>query len=189
MSYQNEMRNYRLTESEHAKLDAPVPIIDIYGDITIETYFYVRAAVVYLESKGSPEVKVLISSPGGNVGYGLYVYDLLRLYKGKKVALVHHIAASMGALILQACDTRTVAKHSVVLIHHISREDITLDVVRSKSQLVRLRNEMERNQALLYSILSTRTGKTVSEIKRACAKDTEMSAEEALAFGLIDVIV
>ena len=180
---------YKFSESQTALLKMASPIIDIVGDVNLEMMLYVRSAIIYLRSRGSPEVQVMISSPGGGVDSGLVIYDLLRLYPGKKIATVYDTAASMGALILQACDVRNCTRHSDVLIHHINRGRVTLDVLRSTAKAAKLREDMERDQARLYVILSSKTGKPVSAIRRECAKDKPMSAEEALKFGLIDAIV
>ncbi len=179
----------KLTDAQIELLKQNPPMIDIFGDINRDTFFYVRRALLYLKTKGSPNIDVIISSPGGNVTTGLDIYDLLRLYPGKISALIHDQAASMGAIILQACDIRRCAKHSSVLIHHISRKEITLDVLRSEEKRNELIEEMEKNQNQLYEILQLRTKKEISEIRKECEKDKYMNAEEAREFGLIDEIV
>jgi len=179
----------RITEAQLALLKKDSPAIDISGEVNGEMLQYVRAAVMFLRSRGTPAVDVTISSPGGRVSEGLDIYDLLRLYPGKKVATVFDRAASMGALILQACDVRKCARHAGVLIHHISTSNVTLDVLRSPKKLAKLRDDMERDQNQLYKILSDKTGQPITTIRRECAKDRMMDADEALKFGLIDEIV
>ncbi len=189
MSNHNENSEYRLTKAELEKLNAQKPFIDIFGEIDLEAYLYVRAAIVYLQSKNSPPIDVMISSGGGRVFYGLLIYDLLRLYEGKLVGVVYDIAGSMAAIILQACDVRTCSKHSRVLIHHVSSNEVSLDELRSPKRLAKLREDMERNQDLLYAILAEKTGQPIPVIRRECAKDRPLNAEEALKFHLIDKIV
>lgn len=180
---------YNMDEAKAALLKAPVPVIDIVGEVNSKMFSYVRGAIMYLRSRGNPEVHVTITSPGGDVDAGLDIYDLFRLYEGKKIMTVHDKAASMGAMILQAGDVRQCALHAHVLIHHISRGNVTLDLLRSKKKLAEMIQSMEQSQRRLYAILSDRTGKTVPEIRRECAKDQFMDAEEARHFGLIDEIV
>ena len=187
--FRNSNGKYQLNDAQMALLRGDEPIIDIVGDVESPMFAYVRSAVMFLRSRNAPDVQVFITSPGGNVDVGLDVYDLLRLYPGKKTATVYDKAASMGAMILQACDVRRSAKHSHILIHHISRGFISLDVLRSKKKSAEWREDMEKSQKRLYDILSERTGKTVSQIRAACAKDEFMTAQEALEFGLIDEIV
>ncbi len=189
MDFTNSEGAYQLSEAQLALLQAEVPVIDIVGSVDSPMCEYVRTAVMYLRTKGNPDIDVTITSPGGRVDMGLHIFDLLRLYPGKKTALVVGAAASMGAIILQACEMRRCMKHSTVLIHHISTSDITLDLIRSRTRLTQFRKDMETDQQRLYAILAEKTGKTIPEINKACAKDEPMTAEGAKAFGLIDEII
>lgn len=164
-------------------------IIDISGEIDVDTAFYVREALMRLVAKGSPDIKILITSDGGHVFVGLDVYDLLRNYSGATEGVVYGFARSMAAVILQACKKRIALRHANILIHHIAKTEVSLDILRDKRRTERLRDELEKNQERMYKILVDRTGRKVGEIKRECAKDREMSAEEALEFGLIDEII
>lgn len=164
-------------------------IIDIAGKVDSEMVEDVREAIIRLIASGSPNIRIMITSGGGNVDYGLIVYDLLRGYEGKKEAIVHGIAASMASIILQACDTRKCMRHAGIVIHHVSQGEVSLDVLRDARKMRSMRQRLEKSQARLYKILSNRTGKTVDEIRKECEKDRKMPAEEALAFGLIDEII
>lgn len=189
MDFTNSEGAYQLSEAQLALLQAEVPVIDIIGEVERPMYEYVRTAIMYLRTKGNPGIDVIITSPGGRVDVGLDIYDLLRLYPGNKTATITSRAESMGAVILQACDVRRCMRHSTVLIHHISTSNITLDLIRSRAKLAQFRKDMETDQHRLYDILAARTGKTIPEISKACAKDEPMTAEEAIAFCLIDEII
>jgi len=162
--------------------------IVIQGKINGDTVFYVRDCCADLICRGSPEVLIMIFSGGGSVGAGLDVYDILKLYPGEKTAIVFGYARSMAAVILQACEKRYATRHAAIMIHHISSSDISLDTLRDKDRLVKFIASMEFEQEYLYKIFSEKTGKEVSVIREECAKDRDMPAEEALAFGLIDEI-
>lgn len=180
-----------INEAECRKnlLDLPTPTLIIDDDITRKTFEQVAGSIMYLMAKKSPPVKIIINSSGGEVNAGLDIYDILRLYEGTKVGLVVDCAASMAAVILQACTVRTCAQHASILIHHVSRSNITLDQLRSARKTREVRESMEKSQAKLYAILTRRTGQTVSRIRKVCALDKHMTAREALKFGLIDEIV
>lgn len=165
-------------------------IIDLGGEVDEEMARYVREALVLLYARAeSTDVRVLITSKGGSVDYGLDIYDALRLYPGKKTGIVHGYAMSMGSLILQACDTRLCTEHAHVLIHHISRRSVSLDTMRSRKKIEEEKQELEAQQQCLYKILSARTNKSIAEIRRCCVRDTPMTAKEALEFGLIDKVI
>lgn len=176
-----------MTETQENLLEKNT--IDIVGDIDGETAFYVRKAIMRLMAKGCPPVEIYISSNGGSVDYGLDIYDMFKLYKGEKTGIVIGIASSMAAVILQACEKRKATAHADILIHHISKGDIKLDVLRDKTRLDEAIKSMEENQLFIYKILGVKTGKDIQAIKEECAKDESMTAEAALAFGLIDQII
>lgn len=180
---------YTLSDAQRSLLHSSTPTIDIFDEVDEKMFLYVREAIMYLRARSCPDIHIVISSPGGHTDSGLDIYDLLRLYPGKKTAVIHDKAASMGAIILQACNVRQCAAHSSILIHHISRRNVTLDTLRNKKLLEKMIEKMEENQHLQYKILSIRSGRTIAEIKRECAKNQFMSATQALAFGLIDEIV
>jgi ATP-dependent protease ClpP protease subunit len=119
---------------------------------------------------------------------------MLRLYRGKKTGVVVCYARSVAAVILQACDLRHCPRHSKVLIHHVSagefmQESISLDFLSTRKNVENLISEMSADQRQLYRILCARTGRKVAEVKRACQKNKDFSAEEAKKFGLIDEVV
>ena len=114
---------------------------------------------------------------------------MLRLYKGKTLGIACMYTFSAAAVILQACNCRQAAANTELLIHHLRETSITLDIMRSKKKMAGLRKEAEVAQRKLDEILSRRTGKTILEIRAESQKDKEMTADEALAFGLIDEII
>jgi ATP-dependent Clp protease protease subunit len=162
--------------------------IYINGKIDGEMAEYVGEALAYISTKGTPPVSLYISSGGGSVSAGLDIHDMLRFYPENVTGVVVGYARSMAAVILQACNQRMALEHSRILIHHISRSEVTLDVLRSGNRLKKLVADMEREQNYLYKILAGRSKRSVREIRKTCTENRDMSADEALRFGLIDQI-
>lgn len=162
-------------------------MLTLFGAVDETMLEYVSRAILDLTVKGSPPIHVIINSGGGEVREGLQIYDQLQLYAGKKTAIVVNCAASMAAVILQACDNRFATRHSLILIHNI-RKRVVLDDVRSKRKWSEVRSDMEKLQSLIYAVLMKRTGKTLPAIRKQCAKDKNLYAEEAKSFNLIDGI-
>ena len=187
----NKLESFELPELKLKLLDLPEPIIDIVGEIDDDMFFYVRNAIEYLRGLGSPPVTVHITSGGGDVISGLDIYDLLRLYPNEVTTVVVSRAASMGALILQAASPgkRLCTEHSYVLIHHIWNNRISLDQLRSESEMKKFRDNLEKSQARLYKILREKTGQSLPKIKITCKKDQYLDSEESLDFGLVDEII
>lgn len=168
-------------------LDRNILVID--GGIDSEMFNYIKDCLRYLISKDSPDIEVRITSNGGRVDRGLDIYDAICLYPGKKTGIVLGLAASMGAIILQACDVRKITPHARILIHYVSRGDMSLSVLTDKDKLDEVIQKMKQSQKYLEEILVEKTGKDLEVIQAECLKDTEMTASEALKFGIVDEII
>ena len=174
--------------NDKRKMHLGVNRIVIDEDINIEMAKYVDEAIGHFSANGNPDIEVVITSNGGDVDLGLYVFDMIDTYRGKTHGRVASFARSMAAVILQACTTREAGRHSKILIHHITRRQVSLDVLKDSTKLSGLVAGMEKTQDKLYRILESRTSRNRDEIIKACLPDTDMSAEEALVFGLISSI-
>jgi ATP-dependent Clp protease, protease subunit len=165
-------------------------VIDLTDDVNSNLADYIRECMIRLNIMGNPDITISITSDGGNVGAGLCVYDMIRLYPGRKTGVVIGFARSMAVTILQACDTRKCHLHSRILIHNVSIEDsITIDKLKNPEKIKEMIDDMEASQKRIYQIIKDKTGKTEDEIVIACQKDSDMTSEEALEFGLIDEII
>lgn len=164
-------------------------ILVLDGDVDQAMGRYVNEALLRLQADGSPPITVKITSGGGDVMVGLDIYDFLTHYPGEVTGVVLGFASSMAAVILQACKERRCARHARILIHHVSRTNVSLDTLRSKKRTTETREDLERSQARIYEILRERSGQSLPAIRRQCALDVQMPAKEAKAFGLIDKII
>jgi Protease subunit of ATP-dependent Clp proteases len=164
------------------------PELLIINEIDADEYYYVAKSLEFLITRNSPNLIIKIDSCGGKVRASLNIYDAIRLYRGKKIGIVAANAASMAAVILQACDQRCCTEHGHILIHHINLS-IDLCHLQNEVKCDQIIKEMELEQESIFKIFIAKTGKNRSVIKKECAKNTAMSAEEALRFGLIDKII
>ncbi|MFA6340985.1 MAG: ATP-dependent Clp protease proteolytic subunit [Candidatus Paceibacterota bacterium] len=162
-------------------------VILVCGKIEQKMSDYMEESFATLYLKNSPDITVLISSVGGNVGDGLFIYDLLSLYPGRKTAIVVGEAYSMAAIILQACDKRFAMRHAKILTHNTTSE-IKLDVLRDKRKLRDTIADIEKRQMQQYIVVSKRSGKSIKEVRAAFAKDKPIPVDEAIKFGLLDGI-
>ncbi|MEI6528248.1 MAG: ATP-dependent Clp protease proteolytic subunit [bacterium] len=161
-------------------------VLAVAGEVNGDMLKYFRNSMAELYCKGCPDIMIIFSSNGGEVITGLDIYDLIVTYPGKKTGIVTGLAASIAAVILQACDKRFATHHARVLIHHINTRRVGLDTLRDDSKIAELRKDLEQSQAHLYEILCKKTNKTREVISEECVKNREMMAAEAVQFGLLD---
>ncbi len=180
-------------------LDA-LPIEDVFlrdrkiflvGEVNDESCNALIKKLLFMESEDNTKpITLFINSPGGEVGSGLAVYDTIRLMKSPVTAVVTGIAASMGSIILLACDSdkRLMLPSSKVMIHDCSWGKRDLGGKKPfeiEEELNQLKGVNER----LVSIIAERTGKTTKEIAKVTQNDAYFTAEEAVKFGLASKVI
>lgn len=133
------------------------------------------------------DITVVFNSPGGSVWEGLALYDFMRDLSKRGHRLTTKsigMAASMGAVLLQAGDTRVISPHSYMLLH-----EITSGAIGKVSELEDSIKLTERLQDQLLSILARRASMNKTQIRRAWKrKDYWIDANEALNLGFVDKI-
>ena len=143
----------------------------------------------YLEisDPGKP-ILFIINSPGGSVDAGFAIWDQIKMLTSPVTTLVTGIAASMGS-ILSLCAApkrRFATPHARIMIHQPAINAI----VRGQATDLEIHaKEILKSRQILVEIYVKATGKDAKTIDRAIDRDTWMSAEEALEFGLLDKIV
>ncbi len=178
----------------------PIPIDSVFlkdrkiflvGEVNDESCNEMIKELLYMESEDNTlPITLFINSPGGEVGSGLAVYDTIRLMKSPVTAVVTGIAASMGSIILLACDSdkRLMLPSSKIMIHDCSwgrHEMGGKKPFEIEEELNQLKNTNER----LVNIIAERCGKTVKEVSKVTKSDSYFGAEEAIEFGLASAVV
>lgn len=176
-----------MNDTQKRFLDARMILIS--GEVDSAMARYVEEAIGHFSTLGNPDVDVIIQTNGGDVDIGLHIFDAIDTYRGRTRGVVASFARSMGAVILQACTTREAGKHAKILVHHVSRKNVSLDTLTDPQKLADLAANMARTQEKMYLILEAATGRSREEIIAACLPDADMTADEALVFGLIGKIV
>lgn len=129
---------------------------------------------------------LLINSPGGSVTDGLAIYDTINMLSCQVRTICVGLAASMGAFLLSSGSKgmRLALPNSEILIHQ------PLGGAQGQaSDIIIAAKRIEHTRKTLNSILAMNTGKTLQQIAKDTDRDNTMTAEEALAYGLIDHIL
>ena len=142
-----------------------------------------------LESKEEP-IYLYINSQGGSIDYGLAIYDTINHIDAPVYTVCTGLAASMGAFLLSCGQKghRAALKHSRILIHQ-PLIDRNSSYVQKESDLRKKAEGLQKSRQLLEKIMADNANQPLDVMNKACERDNWMTAEEALAFGLIDEII
>ena len=162
-------------------------IIFLSEEVNDTTASLVVAQLLYLEAQDpDKDIQFYINSPGGSVTAGMAIYDTMQYVKCDVSTICIGMAASMGAFLLSsgAKGKRYALPNAEIMIHQPSA-GTQGQITDMSLHLKRLETIKER----LNKILAENTGKDVATVTADCERDNFMSAEEALAYGLIDKVI
>jgi len=162
-------------------------VIFLCDEVNDTTASLVVAQLLYLESQDSEkDICLYINSPGGSVSAGMAIYDTMNYIKCDVSTVCIGMAASMGAFLLSAGTKgkRFALPNSEIMIHQ------PLGGAKGQATDIKIQAELIlRTRDKLNSILAKNTGKSIEEIARDTERDNYMTAEQALAYGLIDKVI
>ena len=162
-------------------------VVFLVGPVNDASANLVVAQLLFLEAENpDKDISFYINSPGGSVTAGMSIYDTMQFIKADVSTLCIGQAASMGAFLLAAGakNKRFSLPNSRVMIHQPSGgfQGQSSDIEIHAKEILYLR-------AKLNDILAHHTGKTSEEIDRDTERDNFMSAEQSVAYGLIDKVI
>ncbi len=162
-------------------------IIFLSEEVNDATASLIVAQMLYLEAQDpDKDIQFYINSPGGSVTAGMAIYDTMQYIKCDVATITIGMAASMGAFLLSAGTKgkRMALPNAEIMIHQPS--------AGTQGQITDMAIHLKRLQVIkerMNKIMAENTGRTIEEVTAACERDNFMSAEEALAFGLIDKVI
>ncbi len=165
-------------------------IIFLGEEITDSSASLIVAQMLFLEAQDpGRDIQLYINSPGGSITAGFAIYDTMQYIKCDVSTICVGLAASFGAFLLAggAKGKRIALPNAEIMIH---QPLIGGDGVHGPaSDILIVSGQMQKNKQRLARILAENTGKSVEEIIADTERDNYMSAQEALAYGLIDKII
>ena len=155
--------------------------------VTSETANRIVAQLLFLEAEDpEKDIYMYINSPGGSVYDGLGIFDTMQHVKPDIHTVCVGLAASMGAFLLAAGTKgkRSSLRHSRIMIHQ------PLGGARGQASDIRIQaDEILFLKERLNTELSERTGKDYDTVKEDTDRDFYMSPNEAVEYGLIDLVL
>lgn len=156
------------------------PVMDDVADSIV-------AQLLFLDAEDpEKDVQLYINSPGGSVTAGMAIYDTMQQIRPDVVTICFGLAASMGAFLLAggAQGKRMSLPSSRIMIHQPSggAQGQSADIEIQAREILYLKKR-------LNEMLAGHTGQDLERIEEDTERDFFMSAEEAMAYGLIDQVV
>ncbi|MHC5059760.1 MAG: ClpP family protease [Planctomycetota bacterium] len=162
-------------------------IVFMVGEINYPMATEVIMKLLHLDnSKPGREISLYINSPGGSVDDTMAIYDTM-CFIGSPVATFCIGKAQSGAAVILAAGTkgkRHSLPHAKVMLHQ-PWGGITGQAADIKIQA----EEIGRAKKMLNEVIAKHTGMSPEKIAEETERDKYMTADEALAYGLIDEVL
>ena len=161
-------------------------VILVFDQVSDDLAASIIAQLLYLESVDpTADIQMYICSPGGSVSAGFGIYDTMRHIKCDVSTICVGMAASMGAFLLAGGTKgkRYALANSQIMIHQPlgGAQGQATDVAIRAEWLIKTKEKMIRMKAEM-------TGQPIEKVRADVERDYFMSAEEALAYGIVDEI-
>ena len=146
-----------------------------------------QAQLLYLDSTDpGKDISIYVNSPGGSVYAGYGIYDTMQFISSDVSTICTGMAASFAAVLLVAGTKgkRMALPHSRVMIHQPlgGAQGQASDIEITAREILKVKKE-------LYTIISTHSGQPYEKVEHDSDRDYWMTAEEALAYGMIDKVL
>ncbi|GAD88544.1 MULTISPECIES: ATP-dependent Clp endopeptidase proteolytic subunit ClpP [Vibrio] len=162
-------------------------IIFLTGQVEDHMANLVVAQLLFLESENpEKDIFLYINSPGGSVTAGMSIYDTMQYIKPNVSTVCMGQACSMGAFLLAggAKGKRFALPSSRVMIHQ------PLGGFQGQASDIQIHaQEILTIKKKLNTLLAEHTGQPMEVIERDTDRDNFMSAEQSVAYGLVDSVL
>lgn len=148
----------------------------------------VNTKLFAMERASHDPIYIFINSPGGEVHSGFSIFDTARFIGPKVVTVVSGLAASMGSIIALCAkpEHRFAFPNAKFLIHQPS---ISGGLGGSVSDIEIHAKDLIDTKNRIIDLYVEETGQTVEAVRKALDRDSWMSPELAVKFGLISKVI
>lgn len=164
-------------------------IVFLNGPIHTEMSHVVVAQLLFLEAEDpDKDIFMYINSGGGEVTAGMAIYDTMQFIKPDVSTIVTGQACSMGSLLATAGSVgkRILLPNARHMIHQPSggASGMASDIQIQAREIQKIKETLTNIYVKHNSV-----GKTYAEFEKDMDRDTFMSAEESVSYGLADKII
>jgi len=158
----------------------------IQGAVEEELAERVIAQTLVLDAESHDPIRVIITTPGGMVDIGFAVHDILRYVQSEIFCIGAGFVASMGVPIMLAAprQNRMALPNTRFMMHQPAAgiAGPATDIRISAREILKTRDRLNR-------LIAEETGQSLEKVSTDNDRDFWMSAEEALAYGLIARVI
>ena len=129
------------------------------------------------------QIELHINSNGGSVKEGVAIYNLLKQKACKITGFVDGVAHSIAFVILQACDHRVMGIGTSALVH-----DMWIEVSGNAKELRKMADDLDVLMESNRKIFLERSNLTEEQLIDMMEKETFLTPDQSLEYGLIDEI-
>ena len=162
-------------------------IIFLDTDVNDASASVIVAQMLFLEAEDpEKDIQFYINSPGGSISAGMAIYDTMNYIKCDVSTMCMGMAASMGAFLLAGGTKgkRFALPNAEIMIHQPSggAQGQATEIEINAKHILRIRERMNR-------LMAENTGQPYEVVAADTERDNWKTAEEAMAYGLIDQVV
>ncbi|WP_433718683.1 ClpP family protease [Actinoplanes sp. CA-051413] len=132
------------------------------------------------------DIQLYINSPGGSVSAGLAIYDTMRFIKNDVATIAMGMAGSMGQFLLTAgtAGKRFALPHARIMMHQPSGGfgGTVADITIQAENMLYVKRKVQE-------LIARHSGRTMAEVEADSDRDRWFTAEQAVAYGLIDEVI
>lgn len=158
-------------------------VIVLTGEIQEDLASLVTSELRALARESEEDITMYIQSIGGLISAGFHIYDTMQAIPCDVVTVSCGVTHSMAALLLAAGTKgkRWAQPHAKIMIHQPMGE-----VGGRATDLDRQVKDLMQSRMLMNQVLSQCTGQPIKKVEKDTMDDHLMTAQEALAYGIID---
>ncbi|VFP82927.1 ATP-dependent Clp endopeptidase proteolytic subunit ClpP [Candidatus Erwinia haradaeae] len=162
-------------------------IVFLIGQVEEHMANLIVAQMLFLEAENpEKDIHLYINSPGGVITAGMSIYDTMQFIKPEINTICLGQACSMGALLLTAGtkNKRYCLPHARIMIHQ------PLGGFQGQASDIDIHaREILRTKEIINQLMAKHTGQTIHTIEHDTNRDRFLSAQESIAYGLVDSIL
>ncbi len=158
----------------------------LWGQVDDKSAKHVIDRLMYLDALETKDIHLYINSPGGYVTSGFAIYDCITSLKSDVSTICTGFAASMGSILLSVGKKgkRYIQPHARVMIHQPSGG------ARGQASDIEITaQEIIKTKELSAKLLAENCGQAIEKVMKDFNRDHWMSAEESVAYGIVDKVM